>query len=145
MRALAIGAFAAMLAFATPAAAQAQRGDPYVGTWAFQTQNLNSDPEIIHVLSGVAVITRAGRSYNIRLIANDYAGIPSQGERVTTAHQRCRGEADQGQLTITCELMDDLDSYAPDNFVLQITEPGVMTGVLVSATSAQAVFTRVRN
>lgn len=142
MRAMLIGAFAAMLALAAPAPAEAQRGDQFVGTWSFQTQTL--DPEITHVLSGTAIITRQGRGYNIRLVANDYAGIPGEGERVTTAHQRCRGEVDQSQLTITCELMEEMENYSPDNFVLQVAEPGVMTGVLVSASSAQVVFTRVR-
>ena len=54
MRAL---AFAAAL-FAMSGVAHAQSGDPYVGTWAFQTQPYEAgQASVMALMSGVAVIT----------------------------------------------------------------------------------------
>jgi len=70
MRGLLIASAVAIAALiATPASAQ-RSGDPFAGTWAFQTTSYG-DERVGAIMSGAAVITRAGRDrYTIRLVAN---------------------------------------------------------------------------
>jgi hypothetical protein len=135
------------LAAITAAPAQAQ-SNPFTGTWAFQTEDYGSE-SIVVTLSGAAIITHNGARYDIRLVAHEQASVQQpvmEGEdtEIVAAHQRCTGEADGAQFTITCEIVDAPESYAPDNFVLQVDAPGRMVGVLQSASTGQVTFTRVR-
>lgn len=141
MRAL---AFSVALATMT-GAAHAQSADPYVGTWAFQTQPYSAGQGgVLAVMSGVAVISDgAGENYQIKLLAHEFI---TQGERslTLTARQNCEGEVQGGQFSISCELAEPLEGYQPDAFVLQQGEADEMMGVLASAASAQVTFSRLR-
>lgn len=141
MRAL---AFAAALAAMT-GVAHAQAGDAYVGTWAFQTQPYEAgQAQVMAIMSGTAVITAAARDrYDIKLLVHEYV---TQGERslTLTARENCRGEVQDGQFSITCEMAEPLEGYQPDSFVLQQGEADELLGVLASASSAQVTFSRLR-
>jgi hypothetical protein len=140
MRAL---AFATALAAMT-GVAHAQASDPYVGTWAFQTQPYEAgQAQVMAIMSGVAVITPgAGNRYDIKLLANEYV---TQGQQslMLTARENCHGEVQDGQFAITCEMAEPLEGYEPDTFVVQQGEADEMLGVLSSASSAQVTFSRL--
>lgn len=127
---------AALCAFVAPAAAQAPRD--FAGTWAFRTDQYGPGS-----LSGAAVIQpgRRGGAFTIRLMAQEHN---LETGAITSVAQTCTGVATGGQLSITCELAEEMENYAPDNFELSLTAPGRMEGVLQSASHAQALFVRVR-
>lgn len=136
-------AVSALFAFAAPAAAQ--QGDPFAGTWAFQTENYSTSGDSVSALSGAVIIRRTtGNSYDIRMFATELHVSPGSPGEFSPAHQRCTGEARGQELTIVCEVIEAGGSYQPDNFVLQLTRAGQMDGMLVSASNGQARFTRVR-
>jgi hypothetical protein len=141
MRALALAAALT----AMTGAASAQNGDPYVGTWAFQTQPYEAgQAQVMAIMSGVAVITDgAGDRYDIKLLAQEYI---TQGQQslTLTARENCQGEVQDGQFSVTCALAEPLEGYQPDSFVLQQGEADEMLGVLASASSAQVTFSRLR-
>lgn len=145
MRGLLIASAVAIAALlATPASAQ-RSGDPFAGTWAFQTTSYG-DERVGAIMSGAAVITRAGRDrYTIRLVANERLVNSETGQQAfLTARQNCTGQNDAGQFTITCQLSEPVQGYEPDNFVLQVGETDQLVGVLRSQASPQVMFSRVR-
>lgn len=128
-----------------PAGAQAEAGDAYVGTWAFQTAPYAAaQGQVAAVMSGVAVVTPgADHQYDIRLIAHEYI---TQGARsvMLTARETCRGEVQDAQFAITCQMAEPLEGYQPDAFVLQAGEADEMLGVVSNDSSPQVTFTRLR-
>ncbi len=150
MRAMMFAAFAALAActVAAPGPADAQSGDPYSGTWAFQTQPYGNEQAGV-IMSGAAIITHTrGDDYGVRLTANELIILRASGEsRMLTAHQRCTGKRSGAVLNVTCELAEPLEGYQPDNFILQVGEgeqDGQLVGALDSAASTQVTFSRVR-
>lgn len=148
MRAMMFAAFAALAACttATPAA-QAQAGDAFAGTWAFQSQPYGNDQFGV-IMSGamVAAHTR-GDAYTVRLTANELIISRADGQsRMLTAQQNCQGQRAGEVFNITCTLVDAPEGYQPDNFILQRGE-GEQEGQLVGAMSGngtQVTFSRVR-
>lgn len=143
MRALALAAtFAAVAACSQPAGAQVDGS--FEGTWAFQTQPYVAGQGVIALMSGVAIMRAESSGYSIQLIANELVTQGAQSA-VITARENCRGEVAGDQFTITCEMAEPLEGYAPDTFVLQRgQEADTLVGVLESAASGQVTFTRVR-
>lgn len=142
MRALAITAgFAIITACSGPAGAQVD--GTLEGTWAFQTQPYVAGQGTLAVMSGVAIMRPESSGYAIQLLANELVTQGGQSVMIT-ARENCRGVNDGGQFTITCEMAEPLEGYAPDVFVLQTGEPDQLVGVLESAASGQVTFTRVR-
>jgi hypothetical protein len=139
------GFLIAAMALAAAPMAQAQTGDAFEGTWAFQTQSYGTE-QVGAIMSGAAVITReAPDRYAIRLLANERLVNRDTGQGVfLTARQTCTGVNDDGQFTITCEMAEPLEGYAPDNFVLQSGEADQLVGVLNSNNSSQVTFSRMR-
>ncbi len=125
--------------------AQAQSGDAFEGTWAFQTASYGNE-QVGAIMSGAAVITReAPNRYAVRLIANERLVNRDTGQSVfLTARQNCTGENADGQFTITCQMAEPLEGYEPDNFALQAGEADQLVGVLNSQASPQVTFTRLR-
>jgi hypothetical protein len=148
MRAIMFAAFAALAACTAAApAADAQAGDPYAGTWAFQSQPYGNEQFGV-IMSGAMVATHAsGDAYTVRLTANEMIIARADGQtRLLTAHQTCTGARSGEVLNITCEIADAPEGYAADNFVLQRGE-GEQDGQLVGAMAGngvQVTFTRVR-
>jgi hypothetical protein len=125
--------------------ATAQTSGSHAGTWAFQTEPYGSDQFAV-VMSGAATFTAvAPDRYDIRLIANELIIERVTGRtQLVTARQTCTGEADGAQLTISCEMAEPLEGYAPDNFILQQGDADQLIGVLSSNASSQVTFTRMR-
>lgn len=141
MRALAM---AAIFAAACSQPATAQVDASLDGVWAFQTQPYAAGQGVGAVMSGVAILRAEASGYAIQLLANE---LVTQGDRsvTITARETCRGEWQDAQFMINCELAEPLEGYQPDNFVLQAGEGAdQLIGVLSSTASAQATFTRVR-
>jgi hypothetical protein len=143
MRAFLIASAALMTFAAAPASAQS--GDPFAGTWAFQTASYGSE-QVGGIMSGVAVIRRTARDrYDIRLLSNERLVNRETGQGAfLTARQRCTGQNDGGQFTISCQMAEPLEGYQPDNFVLQRGETDQLVGVLSSNNSSQVTFSRLR-
>lgn len=141
MRSILAAAFFAM-ALTTPAAAQ---DSDFSGTWAFQTEPYGSQQFGV-VMSGAAVLTPvAPDRYDIALLAQELIVDRASGQsQVISARQSCTGNYDGAQFTIACELAEEIEGYAPDNFLLQPGEDGRLVGVLDSAASSQVTFTRLR-
>ncbi len=139
------GFLIAAMALAAAPLAQAQTGDAFEGTWAFQTQSYGTE-QVGAIMSGAAVITReAPNRYAIRLLANERLVNRDTGQGAfLTARQTCTGVNDDGQFTITCQMAEPLEGYAPDNFVLQTGEADQLVGVLNSNNSSQVTFSRMR-
>lgn len=133
-------AMALALSAATPAAAQTS---DLSGTWAFQTEPYGDD-QVAVAMSGVAVITAvAPRRYDVRLLAQELLVYARNRTQLITARQNCTGDVDDGQISISCELSEPVEGYAPDNFVLQQSGDGELSGVLTSASTAQVTFSRL--
>lgn len=144
MRAFLIAAAAlATACFVEPASAQS--GDPFVGTWAFQTTSYGSE-QVGAIMSGAAIIRRAARNrYQIQLLANERLVNRETGQTVLlTARQNCTGVNDGGQFTITCQMAEPVEGYQPDSFILQRGEANQLVGVLSANTSSQVTFSRLR-
>ncbi|MFN3463392.1 MAG: hypothetical protein ACK4X1_04880 [Terricaulis sp.] len=139
------GFLIAAMALAAAPLAQAQTGDAFEGTWAFQTQSYGTE-QVGAIMSGAAVITReAPNRYAIRLLANERLVNRDTGQGAfLTARQTCTGVNDDGQFTITCQMAEPLEGYQPDNFVLQAGEADQLVGVLNSNASSQVTFSRLR-
>lgn len=139
------GFLIAAMALAAAPMAHAQTGDAFEGTWAFQTQSYGTE-QVGAIMSGAAVITReAPNRYAIRLLANERLVNRDTGQGAfLTARQTCTGVNDDGQFTITCQMAEPLEGYAPDNFVLQAGEADQLVGVLNSNNSSQVTFSRMR-
>ncbi|MBX3430156.1 MAG: hypothetical protein KF779_11310 [Hyphomonadaceae bacterium] len=133
------------LAACSAPVAQAQSGDAFEGTWAFQTASYGNE-QVGGIMSGAAVITReAPDRYAIRLLANERLVNRDTGQSAfLTARQTCTGENDGGQFTITCQMAEPLEGYEPDTFVLQAGEADQLVGVLSSNNSSQVTFSRMR-
>ncbi|MEZ5972833.1 MAG: hypothetical protein R3C31_13575 [Hyphomonadaceae bacterium] len=133
------------LAACSAPVAQAQSGDAFEGTWAFQTASYGNE-QVGGIMSGAAVITReAPDRYAIRLLANERLVNRDTGQSAfLTARQTCTGENDGGQFTITCQMAEPLEGYEPDTFVLQAGEADQLLGVLSSNNSSQVTFSRMR-
>jgi hypothetical protein len=143
MRAFLIASAALMTFAAAPASAQS--GDPFEGTWAFQTASYGTE-QVGGIMSGAAVITRGAQDrYTIRLISNERLVNRDTGQGAfLTARQTCTGVNDGGQFTISCQMAEPLEGYEPDNFVLQRGEADQLVGVLQSNNSSQVTFSRMR-
>lgn len=129
---------------AAPSAQAQTNSARYVGTWAFQTNAYGQDQGAARALSGSAVIRRSGGGYDVRLVAHEIEiGPDGSGTILSAVRERCRGALEGAQLTITCELAEEVPNYQPDNFVLQAGEDGQLVGVMSSVTSGEVVFTRV--
>src|SRR5690606_37799401 len=139
------GFLIAAMALAAAPLAQAQTGDAFEETWAFQTQSYGTEL-VGAIMSGAAVITRdAPNRYAIWLLANERLVNRDTGQGAfLTARQTCTGVNDDGQFTITCQMAEPLEGYAPDNFVLQTGEADQLVGVLNSNNSSQVTFSRMR-
>lgn len=137
-----IASAAMVMLLASPA--QAQQNN-YTGTWAFVTAPYG-DEQFSVIMSGAATFTpTAPRRYDIRLIANEMIVDRASGRAQTiTARQTCSGESDGAQFVISCQLSEPLESYAPDNFILQQGDADQLVGVLSSNASAQVTFARMR-
>ena len=144
MRAMMTAAALAALTMATPASAQ-QTSD-LSGTWSFQTASYGNEQFGV-IMSGAAVFiaTTAGR-YTVRLIANERIVQRETSQfRLLVARQNCVAEDEGGQIAITCNLIDTVEGYEPDNFVLQAGENAdELVGALSSGSSPQVTFTRLR-
>ena len=137
-------AAALALSAAMSGTAFAQADGTFAGTWAFQTDPYTASAGTLAIMSGVAVMRAEASGYAIQLLVNE---LVTQGNRsaTITARENCRGALDDGQFNITCEMAEPLEGYAPDTFVLQTGEvPDQLVGALVSSSSAQVTFTRVR-
>jgi hypothetical protein len=139
----------ATLAACTAAApnADAQSGDPYAGTWAFQSQPYGNEQFGV-IMSGAMVATHTrGETYAVRLTANELIVSREGGQsRMLTAQQTCEGMRTGEVFNITCTLTEAPDGYQPDNFILQRGE-GEQEGQLVGAMTGngtQVTFSRVR-
>ncbi|MEZ5956483.1 MAG: hypothetical protein R3C27_04640 [Hyphomonadaceae bacterium] len=137
-------ATAALVALAAPMAS-AQSRDAFTGTWAFQTESYGTE-QVGAIMSGAAVITRqAADRYSIQLLSNERLVNRETGQGAfLTARQNCTGSNDDGQFTITCQMAEPLEGYAPDTFVLQAGEADQLVGVLQSNDSSQVTFSRIR-
>jgi hypothetical protein len=137
-------AWAALMALAA-APASAQSGDPFVGTWAFQTASYGSE-QVGAIMSGAAIITpMAPDRYDIQLLAHERLVNRDTGQTMLlTARQTCTGEHDGGQFTISCRMAEPLEGYEADNFALQRGEADQLVGVLAANASSQVTFTRLR-
>ncbi|MBL8545755.1 MAG: hypothetical protein JNL81_04785 [Hyphomonadaceae bacterium] len=136
---------AAALAACSAPAANAQSGDAFAGTWAFQTASYGNE-QVGGIMSGAAVIVReAADLYSIRLLSNERLVNRDTGQTAfLTARQNCTGQNDGGQFTITCQMAEPLEGYEPDTFVLQAGEADQLVGVLSSNNSSQVTFSRLR-
>ncbi len=146
MRVMMMGAAALLMACTATTQAGAQGADDFAGTWAFQT-TLYGSQQVGAYMSGVAIMSEsAPDQYSIRLMANERLVSRATGQtRLLVAHQNCTGEMVGEQFTISCELAEPLEGYAPDNFLLQRGEENdQLVGVLSSNTEAQVTFTRMR-
>ena len=148
MRPILFAAFAALAACTAAApSADAQSGDPYAGTWAFQSQPYGNEQFGV-IMSGAMIATRErGDAYAVRLTANELIISRADGQsRLLTAHQTCRGERSGEVFNITCEIAEAPEGYAADNFILQRGE-GEQESQLVGAMTGngtQVTFARVR-
>lgn len=142
MRMLAAAAGCALSLFGA-SAAHAQVDATFEGVWAFQTQPYVAGPGTVALMSGAAQMRAESGGYAIQLVAHELITQGGQSALIT-ARETCRGELESAQFTITCELAEPLEGYAPDTFVLQAGEPDQLVGVLESAASGQVTFTRIR-
>ncbi len=148
MRAMMFAAFAALAACSTATpTAQAQNGDAFAGTWAFQSEPYGNEQFGV-IMSGAMVATHTrGDAYAVRLTANELIISRADGQsRMLTAHQTCEGRREAAVFNITCTLAEAPDGYQPDNFLLQPGE-GEQQGQLVGAMTGngtQVTFSRVR-
>jgi hypothetical protein len=136
-------AAATLMAAIAPAAAQT--GDPFAGTWAFQTTSYG-DERVGAIMSGAAVITRiAADRYEIRLLAHERLVNRDTGQSVLlTARQTCTGENDGGQFAVSCQLAEPVEGYEPDSFLLQQGEEDELVGVANANAASQVTFSRLR-
>lgn len=129
---------------AAPAAQAQSSSGRFAGTWAFQTTAYGQDMGVARALSGSAIISRSGSGYDIRLAAHEIeVGADGAGAILSAVRERCRGDVQGAQMTITCTLVNETSNYQPDNFVVQAGEDGQLVGILTSVASSEVVFTRV--
>jgi len=137
-------ALSGLCALAAPA--RAQGGDPFTGTWGFQSEDYGNE-NYGASMSGVAVISpgAAANQYNIKLLAQEVISQREDGQsHLLVARENCKGENTNGQLSITCEMAEPLDNYTPDTFVIQAVDHDHLGGVMTGASGASANFNRVR-
>ena len=143
MRGASIAA-ALMLSAACTGQAGAQVDGTFQGTWALQSEPYSAGAGTVAIMSGVAVMRPESSGYAIQLLINELVTQGAQSVTIT-ARETCRGAMDGAQFNITCEMAEPLEGYAPDTFVLQAGENAdQLVGALVSSSSSQVTFTRLR-
>lgn len=131
---------AAAAAFVLTAAHAQTRRDPLLGAWEFQTEPYSGGC----TMRGLVTITPGAGAGALSCTMVAHETCPDIKVR---AQQTCRVEQRGDVVRITSEIVSvspDV-SYAPDNFELQVVQPGVrMRGMLQSASTAPAEFVRPR-
>jgi hypothetical protein len=141
-------ATAAVLAAALASAgvAHAQTSDAFTGTWGFQSDDYGTD-DYGASMSGVAIVTpgASAHHYDIKLLAQEVVSQRADGDsHLLVAHENCTGADESGQLTVTCQLSEPVDNYAPDSFAIQAVDHDHLGGALTSSDGASVNFNRVR-
>lgn len=142
MRRLVMGATLALALLAAPA--QAQSGDPFVGTWAFQTATRPFTETSSTMLTGTAIVSAPrGGHYQVQVVVHEFFVSNTGQVRVNqpATRQACEGRADGGALALTCTLIEAPPDYGADTFDMHSAGPDRLGG---NVNQRVASFVRVR-